>query len=186
MQVGRVAPGELRDRGGGERAGLDPRGGQRGEHAPDLAPRIRPRGDDEAPALQPPAEQRDHVERRVVGPVEVLDHEQGGVGEGVAGGGEHVLAGAVRDRAGERAADLARHVAQRAERAGRDQRVARAPQRVAAAGDGGHERGLADARLAEHDDDAAGFDRRLQLRPLAISLKQFQRLASLTADQPHG
>ena len=118
--------------------------------------------------------------------MEVLDHDEGGVGEGFAGGGEHVFAGAVRDGLGERAADLAGHIAQRAERAGRDQRVAGAPQRVAAAGDGGHERGLADARLAEHDDDAAGLDRRLQLRPLALSLKQFQRFASLTAHQPHG
>ena len=80
---------------------------------------------------QPAAEQRHEVERRVVGPVQVLDHQHGLVGELVERGGEHGLAAAV-DRRRRSVPPASRgDVAQRAERARRDQRVARAPQHAA-------------------------------------------------------
>jgi hypothetical protein len=103
-------------------------------------------------ARQPPAEQRHQVERRVVGPVEVVDHEHRAAGERVERGGEDVLACAGRlERGEERAARVARDVAQRAHRARRDQRVAGAPQDARARqrrADLADQRRLADARLA--------------------------------------
>ena len=80
--------------------GLDPAHAlarERGQHAADLGQRLAAAGEDQAAgrAHEPAAEQRDEVERRVVGPVQVLDHEHGAGGELVERGVEHGLAAAV-------------------------------------------------------------------------------------------
>jgi hypothetical protein len=98
----------------------------------------------------------------------------------VEGGGEQGLALArALDRGEQRAARVARDVAQRAERPGRDERVARAPEHppVGGAGAGGSdERRLADARLADDDGDpprvAGVLERARERRPLYVALEQ--------------
>ena len=140
-------------------------------------------------AHEAPPEQRHEVERGVVGPVQVLDDQHGGAGERVQRRAQHVLARAVAvERLQHRAAEGPGDVAQRAERARRDQRVARAPEHaplVQRLGDRGHERRLADPRLADHGHDATGVaglrQRRLEDFTLAFTLKQLQSLRSLTA-----
>ena len=102
-------------------------------------------------------------------------------------GGEHVLARARPSSAASSGPPAWRaDVAQRAHRARRDQRVARAPEhapRGQGAADVGDERGLADARLAGHDDDAPGAarvrDRRLEDPPLAVTFEKLHPAASL-------
>jgi len=86
VQLGRVRsllPRQLTDRGEREQRGLDPPhhvARERREHAPDVGPlaqRVLPARHDQAAARarQPPPEQREQVERRLVDPVEVLDDE---------------------------------------------------------------------------------------------------------------
>jgi hypothetical protein len=199
-KVGRVAPGPLgeqRDRPRGQRLGGDAHDAlarQGGEDAPHLGPlgdALRTAGEDQASgrADEAAAEQRDEVERAVVGPVEVLDDDDRGGRELVERGGEDVLARArAVERGEQRTAGLARDVAERPHGAGGDQRVARAPEdppRVQGAADVGDERRLADARLAGHDGDAPGAarvrDRRLEDPPLAVAFEKLHRAASLTA-----
>ena len=162
--------GEERDRALGQRRGLDARKAlarERGEEAAELRPLgqpVRATGHDEAAARphQPAREERQQVEGGVVGPVQVLHHEHRGRAGAhlVEERPEHLLArrGALQRRA-HRAVDLARHVPQRAHRPRRHERIADAPQHPVAPAlraRGGHQRGLADARLARHEDDASG------------------------------
>ena len=198
MQVRRGAPGPLgeqRDRRLGQRPGSDAQdalarqGGEDAPHLGALGDALRAAGEDQAPgrAHEAAAEERDEVERAVVGPVEVLDDDDRGGRELVERGGEHVLARArAVERGEQRPAGLARHVAERAHRARRDQRVARAPEhapRGQGAADVGDQRGLADARLAGHDGDAPGAarvrDRRLEDPPLAVAFEKLHPAASL-------
>jgi len=184
-----VAPGrarEMRDGVRRQRGRLDPAHAlarERGQDAADLGQRLAAAGDDQAAgrAQQAAAEQRHEVERRVVGPVQVLDHQHGAGGELVERGVEDRLTAAVDHRL-QAAAGLTGDVAQRAERARRDQRVAGAPQHravVQGLGERADQRGLADPRLAQHERDPTGRERLGQrLRedgPLAFTLQKLQR-----------
>ena len=182
--------GEERDRALGQRRGLDARKAlarERGEEAAELRPLgqpVRATGHDEAAARphQPAREERQQVEGGVVGPVQVLHHEHRGRAGAhlVEERPEHLLArrGALQRRA-HRAVDLARHVPQRAHRPRRHERIADAPQHPVAPAlraRGGHQRGLADARLARHEDDASGraggVQRRVEQRPFVVTLEK--------------
>jgi hypothetical protein len=109
----------------------------------------------------PPREQPQDVERRLVGPVQVLEHDdRARVAPQVLGQRRDELR-RCRARVGERrepAARLLGDVEQRPERAWRVERVAGAQQRprpARAPAEGAHERGLADARLAAYEDEPA-------------------------------
>ena len=156
-----------RDRLLRQRRRLDPPralAAQRPEYAPDLgqlSQRVGAAGHDQAAARarQPPPKQGHEVERRVVRPVQVLDHEHRGRARGqlVERRRQDVLARTTfLDRRGNRTADLPRDVQQRPHRARRDERIARAPEhapRVGPRDDGGDQRRLADAGLARDDHD---------------------------------
>ena len=108
----------------------------------------------------PAGEEPHEVERRLVGPVQVLHHEHARAGtQGVEHRREDLVLGrGAAQQCGHRRAQLVRDVAQRAERAGGAQRVAHAPQRLRVAGpldEGAQQDGLADARLAGDEDDGA-------------------------------
>jgi hypothetical protein len=115
--------------------------------------------DQRAGLLDPPGGVAEHVERRVVGPVEILDHEHGGrpCGELLEQAAEHrVHRLPVGQRGGERALAAGGRVAQRAERARRHQVVAGGEQHARphahVGGEGAHQGRLADPRLARHED----------------------------------
>ena len=100
VQVGRVAARELAHGLRGQRPRLDPGdAGQRAEHAPDLGARVGPGREDQAPLREAAAEQGDDVERRVVSPVQILDHQRSGR---VERGVQELLARAVLEGRGER------------------------------------------------------------------------------------
>ena len=138
--------------------------------------RIRqPRGGGE-----PAREQRQQVERGVVGPVDVLDDDRGR-----AAGAERLqqrvedrLARAALERAGERPGGRAGDVVDRAERARDAERVARAVERAHLAGaeHGADQRGLADPGLAQHEHDPSLGAGPVQCAPegglLLLALKQ--------------
>ena len=114
--------------------------------------------------LDPPRHVAEHVDRRVVGPVDVLDDERRrrrGRELGHDRGEDAVDGAAVGERGGQRPAGLQRGVAQRAERPRRHQVVARRQQHPRAAGrrvrEGADHAGLADPGSAadEHDRPAA-------------------------------
>jgi hypothetical protein len=118
---------------------------------------------------EPAAEERDHVERRLVGPVQVLQHDDraGGLRRPVQRLEEQVedlgpvTARVLPQPLAQRAAEPAGDVVQRAERARGEQRVASAPQHLGAragrVGERGGQAGFAGARLAaEQRDPAAG------------------------------
>ena len=116
VQVGGIAAGPLRELGDGvgrqrraARSAAAPRAAARRARAgPRAAARPRQvRITQPARARQAPAEQRDEVERRVVGPVQVLDHEHRAVGQRGQRRGQDALAGAGLDRGLELAAELA-------------------------------------------------------------------------------
>jgi hypothetical protein len=131
---------------------------------PDLI--ITVREDEERPAQREPAAQkRDHVERRVVGPMQVLEHHDraGALArtvERLEQRVEHLAALAIGDPLLEGATDLAGDVVQRPEGAWGQQWVASAPQhpgpRRDRVGERGYERGLAGAGLSGDDRDPAG------------------------------
>ena len=191
VQVARGSPGpagERLDGRLGERRRLDaPQdlGRDRPESPADLRPlgeRLGPARHHEAAAgaREASSQERDEVERRVVGPVHVLDDEdRPRAGQLVEDRGQQRLARPVGlERVGQRTAGVARHVAKRAERARRDERVARAPQDAARSdllADRRDQRGLADPGLAADDHDAplrAGcVDRRSQECLLVLTLE---------------
>jgi hypothetical protein len=107
-----------------------------------------------AGAPDPAPDMGEDVERRLVGPVAVLEH-------------------ADPERLEQRRAVADAEVAQRPERLRDREVVARAPQNFAALGEAPDERGLADPGLAGHHDDAAagggGLD---ELRQRVVSFEQ--------------
>ena len=115
--------------------------------------------------LDPPRHVAEHVERRVVGPVDVLDDERRrrrGRELGQDRGVDAVHRPAVGERRRQRSTGLQRGVAQRAERPRRHQVVARRQQHPRPSGrlarEGADHAGLADPGSAadEHDGPAAG------------------------------
>ena len=118
-------------------------------------------GEDQAAAggREAAPEQREQVERGVVGPVDVLDHDRrrAAVGERGEQRGQDRLAPAVLQRARERAGRRTGDVVDGAERARYAERVAGAIERphVARAQHRADERGLPDPRLAQHERDPA-------------------------------
>ena len=116
------------------------------------------------------AEQAQHVERRLVGPVHVLEHDDRRLAAGQLAQqrrGDRVGGGAVGDGLRELAAGDRGDVGQRSERGQREERVAVAPEdprrlRPALA-EAAQEHGLADAGLARHEHEpAARAARRLE------------------------
>ena len=169
IQVGGVdlvSDRQLTDGGGRERSEREPVDGRRrGEVAEQHAHRVVAveavvaiGADDERRDVHPAAEQPQDVERRLVAPVQVLDHEHGRLlCELVAQHREHLrrLDGRTED-VRERVA-LRGHVEQRPERAGRRERVTGAREhasvRLEPCAEGTDERGLAGAGLAADEDD---------------------------------
>jgi len=193
VQVGRItagAPAEQRDGVRRQRRELDAShavAGQRAEHATHLGPlaqRVGPARHHQASARtrEPARQQRHEVERRVVGPVQIVDHEDRRLArpQRVERGREDLLPRrSPLHQLQQRAADGPGHVPERTHRTGRDERVAGAPQhapRSAAGAHRGHERRLADPRLAGDDDDPTRrrrlVERGLQGRPFIVTLKQ--------------
>ena len=131
-------------------------------------------------ARDPPRQQAQHVERRLVGPVRVLEHDdrrvapgelaehRGGHRVGRRARGHEVLELAAGDRA---------DVHQRAERRGREECVAVAPQDARVLGvplaEVAQQRRLADARLAGHEHQpAARLQRRVEHVERRVALEQ--------------
>ena len=109
--------------------------------------------------LDAAAQQRQHVERRLVGPVQILQDDDGARPRaGLAGDHRHHLV-RLRARVEEVAqltAGLVGDVDERAERAGREQRVAGAPENpVALGGEAAQQGRLAAAGLAAQEDEHA-------------------------------
>ena len=113
--------------------------------------------------MEPPADVAQGVQGRVVGPVQVLDDEHGRPSprsqlepQGLV---DRLPVGVGRQRVGERSGVLQGRVAQRSERARREQVVAAADEHPGPVSDrcheGAHQAGLADACLAEQQDDRA-------------------------------
>ena len=137
VQVGGIAAGPLRELGDGvgataplARSAASPRAAARRARAGPRAG-LGPAGDDHAArrAGQAPPEQRDEVERRVVGPVQVLDHEHGAARPARSASRRGRARGRrPRSRIRTRRRGRSRDVAQRPHRPRRDQRVAGAPQ----------------------------------------------------------
>ena len=188
VQVRRLAPGAPREQRHGLRReclGLDPPHAftrKRGQHAPHLGCGVVAAGEDQAAgrAQQAAAQQRDEVERGVVGPVQVFDDHHGAARQLVQGRRQHPLAGA-GDGGEQLAARFAGDVVQRAERARRDQGITGTPQDplLRSFRRRGDEDGLADPRLTGHDHDPAGRAglryRGLEDLAVAISFKELQR-----------
>ncbi len=191
MQIARGSPGAAGERVDGrlgERRRLDaPQdlGRDRPERPADLRPlgeRLRPARHHEAPtrAREASSQERHEVERRVVGPVHVLDDEdRPRAGQLVEDRHQERLARPVGpERLRQRTAGVARHVAERAQRARRDERVARAPQHAARSdllADRRDQRGLADPSLAADDHDAP-------LRPGCVERRSQECLLVLTLE----
>ena len=124
------------------------------------------RDHDERPdGLGPPRDQTDDVQRRLVGPVHVLDHHDRGPD------GAHFLEQRQEDRmrllalvhrGGERTLQGCRHVDQGPERPRRPERVAGPPQhartRIPRLAESAHQGALADARLARDEHEPAAPD----------------------------
>ena len=140
------------------------------------------RADDERRDIHPAAEQPQHVERRLVAPVQVFDHEHRRLlRELVAQHREHLrrLDGGTED-VRERIA-LRGDVEQRPERAGSRERVTgsgeHASMRLEPRAEGADERGLAGAGLAADEDDPPEPEPRLvqrfgQQRKRVVPLEQ--------------
>jgi hypothetical protein len=138
--------------------------GQLPEHDPQRVAAIDPvvaigRQHERGDRLDAASEQAQDVERRLIGPVEVLEHDD--VRRPAAQlarqrGDELARRGALRDQRSELAADVVGDVDERAERARGEQRVARSPQHptsASAVAERPHERRLADSRLAGDEDE---------------------------------
>ena len=191
VQPGGVALGVARerlDRGRRERRGLDPvergagEGAERPAHLGPVGERVGAAGEDQAAARggEPAREQRQQVERGVVGPVDVLDDDRGRAAgaERLQQRVEHRLARAVLQCAGERPGGRAGDVVDRAERTRDAERVACAVERahLAPAEHRADQRGLADPGLAQHERDPALGPGPVQCAPegglLLLALKQ--------------
>jgi hypothetical protein len=129
---------------------------------PDLVVAVR-RDDERTRAADPPHEEAQHVQRAVVGPLQVVDDENGGPGrECVEDRREHLVReGPGSEHLRNPAAQLDGGVVQRAERPRRPQWIAGAPgdggvAAVEAVDEGPHQRRLADARLAADQHERAG------------------------------
>ena len=186
--------GELRDRVRGERAQRQPphrAAAEAAEHALQrvlAAELVGPVGQEQqrGQVVDPPADVAQQVEGGAVGPVHVLDDQHGRpvrVGQLLEDGREH-LAEVVRgEGGGERPADVPHRVAQRAERAGRQQVVAGTgehPPGPQGAGERAHEARLADAGLAgdEHDrsrSPGGAVERGVEQPQLAVAFEQARR-----------
>ena len=177
VDVDRVEPvsvEERGDRGPAQRGQLQPARVRRADEVAEDraervvgAERVAVRQHEQQRQRSDPAGEEPHeVERRLVRPVQVLDDEHARAGaQGVEHRGEDlVLGGGAAQQGGDVGAELVRDVAERAERAGRAQRVAHAPQRLRLRprplDEGAQEDGLADARLAGDEDDATRGRRR--------------------------
>ncbi len=193
LGVEAVGLGQRRDRLGRQPwqlAALDPpRRGQLAEHDPQRVAQLElvvavGRDDEGGLRVHLARDEAQDVERRRVGPVQVLEHEDRGraAPQLVEQGGRDLVGprGARRDL-GELAPDLLGDVEQRAERARREQRVARPPQDARRApmlvGEEAHERRLAGARLARDERQAParavahGVEHRLQRVELGRALQ---------------
>ena len=142
----------------------------------------------------PPREQGDHVECGFVGPMDVLEHEHGRLRRQGQLGQEEPVNLMWRSVRGERFVERGRHRADEVVDGAQGPRdrevVARADENAGVglerADEARHERGLADSRLADHDDGAAlpprgrvaGLGQRRE-RPLT-----FQELHGSTIDLP--
>ena len=166
VELVRVEAGRLGEPGDGlerERRHDEPLdGASGGEVADEEAKRMRPgqlvvavRAEDEQPRSVRAARQQPHrVERRLVGPVQVLEHDDGRLaraGRVEQRSGDLMRGRASVDRLGERTAELVRDVDERAERPRGGERVAGAPRHsrhtVDLGAEGPRERRLADARF---------------------------------------
>ena len=175
MQIDRIDPvrlGQLADRPLRERRDDDPRDRSRRAQLPEhQCERVRAvelvvavAGQDErGHGLDLACQQAHHVERRLVGPVEVLEHENGGASAGQLAderAGDLVRPSVARDELLELAARQFGYVEQGAQRARREQRRAGAPEdprRVAPLiAELPNQSGLADARLAPDEDHRPG------------------------------
>ena len=167
VAVDAVRLGQRAHRLGGQRGEPDPHDaggrGQLAEHDPQRRAGVVAEGrhDERGHGADAAADQPQRVERALVGPVDVLEHEHG------AGRGAQLAQqrrdqrggpGARGDRLEQLAAGGVRDVEQRAERARSLERIAGAPQHACARllGEGAHERGLADARLPADQHQPAG------------------------------
>jgi hypothetical protein len=195
--------GEPLDGGARQRRHLQPRDVRRRQVAEDGAQLVERRGvvavaEDEqcAGVADATAEVLDKVERRVVGPVHVLEDDDRRCRRPrqlVEHGGEE--RGAIarpRQRAAQRGAGRAGDVVERPERPRRRQRFARAPEHAAAAEPGGEaleQRRLADPRLAADEDGAAVTARRgigsvAERREQRLALEQLARGLHRRARRP--
>jgi hypothetical protein len=169
-----VGSGQLADRPLGERRdreARDARGGKLPEHeregvaAVELVVAVA--GEDEGgDALHLAGQEAQDVQRRLVGPVEVLEHEDARAPSGELANertGDLVRSRLTGDQLLELAVSHLRDVEQRAERAGSEQPLAGAPQdpcRLATpVAERAQQGGLAGARLATDEDDRPGAGR---------------------------
>ncbi len=159
--------------------------------------------DDRGQRRDPAGQETDHVERGVVGPVQVLDHQHhGGLGEDVGQDAEHLLGvGAAGQGRGQRPAQPVGDVADRAQRPRGDQVIAPAGEHPDApghslVGERPHQGRLAQPGLAgdEHDGATAprapGIEGGDQRGQLAAPLQQRRPVAGggrrrLVVGSPH-
>ena len=164
------AGGQFRHGGRGERLQRQPAHGVAAEAAQHTLERVRP-GDVVGPVGQQqqrgqvvdaPPDVAQQVQGRAVGPVHVLDgqHRRPVRGGQLLEDGREDLAGVVGGQGGgEGPADVPDRVAERTERARREQVVAGTsehPARTQRAGERAHQAGLADPGLAGDEDDRSG------------------------------
>ena len=128
--------------------------------------------------LNPPSQQPHDIERRLIAPMKILQHQH--TRRTAAQPSEHrsgdvVRASLARHQRGRLTAQLLSRRQQRTEWARREQRVAHSPQHREAAGKGRAElpqqRRLADARLTEHERDPP-LGRFSDLRDATVQLRQ--------------
>ena len=173
-QPGDRGPGEPR-----EREALHRRAAEPAQHALQAAadlPVAERHHDHGGELVDAAADVAQDVEGRVVGPVDVLEHEHGRPGPAQLGedGGQHRVPVAVGERGGQRAAPAPGGVAEGSEGARGQQVVARALQHGRAVSRGpqerAHEARLADARFAGDEHDGARGPR----RPIQRAFQHFE------------
>jgi hypothetical protein len=148
--------------------------------------------------LDPPAQEHQQVQGRLVRPVGVLHHDHprpSSLVQLVQERGEHGLPRVSGgEQPGQPAAGLPGDVVQRAQRPGREQRITNAEQepgiRRPPLGEPPDQRRLADAGLARHQDDTAPRGRRgqhaVQLLQQPSALKQVHHAETLPNDPNQG
>jgi hypothetical protein len=133
--------------------------------------------------LNPADEQPEHVKRRLVRPVDVLEHEDGRSAYAKLldqRGDDLIRHRAALQQSGELAFRLLRDLEQWAQRTGREQRLAGAPEQAGrrAVAELTDQRRLADARFTPHEHDASsrrrldGLEQVAEQRQLVGSLQQ--------------